>query len=121
MSPCEHRSGTTMQDRRGRLAEIQAILQDCYPEARCALVFSNPLQLLIATILSAQCTDERVNAVTQTLFQKYQTAADYVRVAFDELAADIRATGFFRQKARNIQRCCEALLTRHGGQVPETM
>lgn len=121
MATSGHVSGANLQARRQRLTEIQAILHHAYPDARCALVFANPLELLIATILSAQCTDSRVNAVTRSLFQKYHMAADYVAVAFDELAEDIRSTGFFRQKARSIQRCCEMLLTQHDGHVPDRM
>jgi endonuclease-3 len=97
------------------------ILQETYPEARCALNFTNPLELLIATILSAQCTDERVNKVTRSLFQKYRTAADYASTDLDELAKDIQSTGFYRQKAQSIQRCCGLLLTQHQGEVPNTM
>ena len=99
-------SAATVQERQQRLAQILTMLQDTYPDARCALLFSTPLELLIATILSAQCTDERVNVVTRTLFQKYSTAADYAAADFDELAKDIQSTGFYRQKAQSIQRCC---------------
>jgi endonuclease-3 len=108
-------------DRRQRLAMILAILRQTYPDARCALNFSNPLELLIATILSAQCTDERVNQVTLHLFKKYRTAADYASADPDELAHDVRSTGFYRQKARSIQRCCDMLLSRYQGVVPDTM
>jgi endonuclease-3 len=108
-------------DRRQRLAVILAILHQTYPDARCALDFSNPLELLIATILSAQCTDERVNQVTRRLFKKYRTAADYASADPDELAHDVRSTGFYRQKARSIQRCCDMLLSRYQGAVPDTM
>jgi endonuclease-3 len=104
-----------------RLTQIIAILVQSYPEARCRLVFSTPLELLIATMLSAQCTDERVNAVTRTLFQKYRTASDYASTAVDTLAQDIKSTGFYRQKAASIQRCCAALARLHHGEVPTTM
>jgi endonuclease III len=107
--------------KKSRLQRILAILQQAYPEARCALHFTTPLELLIATILSAQCTDARVNQVTQRLFQKYHTAADYLAVAPAELEQDIQPTGFYRQKAQTIQRCCEVLLTCYGGVVPQTM
>ena len=104
-----------------RLRQLLAVLQETYPEAHCALNFTTPLELLIATILSAQCTDVRVNSVTPRLFQKYRTAADYVAAAPEELAKDIQSTGFYRQKAQTIQRCCEALLQHYNGSVPDTM
>ena len=116
-----HTTAETVPDRQQRLTQIVAILRDTYPEARCALLFSSPLELLIATILSAQCTDERVNTVTRTLFQKYHTAADYAAADFDALAKDIQSTGFYRQKARSIQRCCDMLLTQYHGEIPATM
>jgi endonuclease-3 len=111
----------TLSNRQQRLTQIVAMLRHAYPEARCALLFSSPLELLIATILSAQCTDERVNSVTRTLFQKYRTAADYAAADFDELAKDIQSTGFYRQKAYSIQRCCGMLLTQYHGEIPATM
>ena len=101
--------------------QLLAILQATYPEAQCALTFSTPLELLIAIILSAQCKDERVNRVTRTLFRTYRTVADYATVDLDVLAQDIKPTGFYRQKARSIQRCCEMLLTQHDGVLPDTM
>ena len=103
------------------LRQLVAVLQETYPEAHCGLNFTTPLELLIATILSAQCTDVRVNSVTPTLFQTYHTAADYVAAAPEELAHEIQSTGFYRQKARTIQRCCEALLQQYHGAVPDTM
>ncbi len=117
-----HAPGTApADDRRERLAQILAILQQTYPDARCALTFSNPLELLIATILSAQCTDERVNQVTRSLFRTYRTAADYAQADLDTLAQEIRPTGFYRQKAQTIQRCCAMLVSEYGGQVPDRM
>jgi len=104
-----------------RLRQLVAVLQATYPDAHCALNFTTPLELLIATILSAQCTDVRVNSVTPRLFQKYRTAADYVAAAPEELAKDIQSTGFYRQKAHTIQRCCAVLLQQHNGAVPDTM
>src|SRR5437870_2383814 len=104
-----------------RLRQLLGILQETYPDAHCALNFTTPLELLIATILSAQCTDVRVNSVTARLFQKYRSAADYAAVASEELAKDIQSTGFYRQKAQTIQRCCAALLQQHNGAVPDTM
>ena len=103
------------------LRQLVAVLQETYPEAHCALNFTTPLELLIATILSAQCTDTRVNSVTPRLFQKYHAAADYVAAAPEELAQDIHSTGFYRQKAQTIQRCCAALLQQYNSAVPDTM
>src|SRR5256712_13586743 len=106
---------------KSRLRQLLGILQETYPDAHCALNFTTPLELLIATILSAQCTDVRVNLVTPALFQKYHTAVDYVAADPEELAKDIQSTGFYRQKARTIQRCCAALVQQHNGAVPDTM
>ena len=107
--------------RRSRTREIVRRLQDVYPDARCSLTYENPLQLLIATILSAQCTDVRVNMVTPVLFERFPTAADFAGAPLAELEDLIRSTGFFRNKARNIQGCCRALLDRHGGRVPRSL
>ena len=96
-------------------------LKAVYPDAHCELNFQNPLQLLIATILSAQCTDKRVNLVTQALFQKYGTARDFAEAEPSTLEGDIKSTGFYRNKARNIQGACRALVGRHGGEVPRTL
>jgi endonuclease-3 len=96
-------------------------LERAYPDARVALVFSNPLECLVATILSAQCTDEKVNEVTATLFRKYRSAEDYLSVPVDELKADIKPTGFFNQKAASIRAACERIVTVYHGQVPDTM
>ncbi len=96
-------------------------LDRAYPQSRISLQFKNPLELLIATILSAQCTDKRVNEVTKTLFQKYKTPQDYARVPLAELEEDIRPTGFFHNKAKSIQGCCLELIKRHQGKVPKTM
>ncbi len=104
-----------------RLARIIPILRDTYPDAHCELNHSNPLELLIATILSAQCTDRQVNVVTADLFRKYRTAADYSAAAPDVLAEDIRRIGLYRNKAKNIQSCCQTLVREHGGEVPRTM
>lgn len=105
----------------GHVQQLLAILQDTYPDACCALHFTNALELLIATILSAQCTDERVNRVTPALFHKYRTAVHYMQAAPDELAHIIQSTGFYRQKARSIQECCTALVIQYDGEVPATM
>jgi endonuclease III len=104
-----------------RAPDIVRRLSDAYPDAKVALRFSNPLECLVATILSAQCTDEKVNEVTETLFQKYRTAADYLRVPEDELKADIRPTGFFNQKATAIREACRRIVEVYGGEVPGTM
>ena len=104
-----------------RVKRIIALLQKTYPDAHCELNHSNPLELLVATILSAQCTDKRVNVVTAGLFKKYRTAADYAKANPAELEQDIKTTGFYRNKAKNIQACCRKLLERHSGQVPKTM
>lgn len=100
---------------------ILPILKRLYPDATCRLNHTSPLELLVATILSAQCTDDRVNIVTQTLFKKYRTAADYARVSQEELEKDIQTTGFFRNKAKSIRGMAATLLAEHGGQVPDTM
>jgi endonuclease-3 len=104
-----------------REPEIVRILSETYPDAKVALNFSNALEMLVATILSAQCTDEKVNEVTATLFQKYRTAEDYLRVPEDELKADIKPTGFFNQKAISIREACRRIVEAYGGEVPNTM
>jgi len=111
----------SLQDRQARLAKIIAGLQRAYPDAHCELNFTNPLELLVATILSAQCTDKRVNLVTADLFRTYRSAADYAAADSAALERAIKSTGFFRNKAKNIQACCRKLVERHGGQVPDTM
>jgi endonuclease-3 len=104
-----------------RAPEIVRRLSEAYPDAKVALNFSNPLECLVATILSAQTTDENVNQVTATLFQKYRSAEDYLRVPEDELKADIRSTGFFNQKATAIRGACRRIVEEYGGEVPGTM
>ncbi len=104
-----------------RLKKIIHKLRVAYPDFRCALQHENPLQLLIATILSAQCTDERVNKVTPSLFATYRTAADYAGAPPGELEEAIKSTGFFRNKAKSIRACCRELAEKHGGQVPATL
>jgi endonuclease-3 len=96
-------------------------LKSAYPDAHCELNFTNPLELLIATILSAQCTDKQVNIVTESLFQKYRSAADFANAPLAELEQDVRRIGLYRNKAKNIQACCRALVEQHGGEVPRTM
>jgi endonuclease-3 len=92
-----------------------------YPDATCALEFGSPFELLVATILSAQCTDERVNIVTRTLFRKYTSPSAYLDVDQEELERDIHSTGFFRNKARNIRGACRLIVDEFGGEVPKTM
>jgi endonuclease-3 len=104
-----------------RAPEVIRILGETYPHASIALRFSNPLELLVATILSAQCTDAKVNEVTETLFAKYRTAEDYLRVPEDELKADIKPTGFFNQKALSIRESCRRIVEVYDGNVPDTM
>jgi len=107
-----------------RIARTQQIilgLQRAYPDAHCELNYSNPLELLIATILSAQCTDKQVNVVTTDLFKQYRSARDYARASQPEMEAALNRIGFFRNKAKNIRACCKTLEEQHGGQVPRTM
>jgi endonuclease-3 len=104
-----------------RSKKIVAILRKTHSDPKTALSFSNPLQLLIATILSAQCTDVRVNMVTPALFKKYRTAEDFANASQEELEQDVRSTGFFRNKAKSIIACCRTIMTKHGGRVPKTM
>jgi len=104
-----------------RVEKIIARLQKTYPDAHCELNYSNPLELLIATILSAQCTDKRVNLVTADLFKKYRSAADYACAANAELEDAIKPTGFFRNKTKSIKAATEAIVGQHKGQVPRSM
>lgn len=111
----------TAADTKRRAAKIAKRLAEQYPDAVCSLDFRSPLELLISTILSAQCTDARVNQVTKTLFRKYTSAADYAKAKLPDLERDIQSTGFFRNKAKNIQGCCKALMEEYDGLVPKTM
>src|SRR5947199_1529544 len=111
----------TAAERKARLDRILNGLDQLYPEVTCALHHSNAWQLLVATILSAQCTDERVNKVTPALFEKYPTIQDFANVSQDELAGDIRSTGFFNNKARSIIGAAKKILQDFHGQVPKTM
>src|SRR5437588_9430799 len=104
-----------------RTERIIKLLKRAHPDAKCALNHSNAFELLIATILSAQCTDERVNIVTADLFRKYRNPEDYVKVPATELQQDIRTTGFFRNKTRSIQGACRMLTEEFHGRVPQTM
>ena len=114
-------SRETAEAKAARTRKIIAGLKKAYPDAHCELNFSNPLELLIATILSAQCTDKRVNLVTADLFKKYRTARDYADAPTEILEQEIKSTGFFRNKTRSIKTCCQALAEHHGGDVPRTM
>ncbi len=107
--------------RRARADAVTSLLARTYPDAHCELDYNSPLELLIATILSAQCTDKRVNLVTPALFRTCRTAADYIALPAEQLEELIQSTGFFRAKAKNIRACCAALVERHEGQVPRTM
>ncbi len=102
-------------------AELFIRLPQIYPDAHCELVYSNPLELLVATILSAQCTDKRVNLVTKDLFKRCRTAEDYASIPQEELEAIVRSTGFYRNKAKNLRAMGAALVARHGGEVPSTL
>lgn len=114
-------SRESVEQKKSRVKEILTRLRATYPDVHCELAFSTPLQLLIATILSAQCTDKRVNIVTRELFRKYKSAADFSRAPIADLEEAVKTTGFFRNKAKNIKACCTALLARHGGDVPRSM
>ena len=111
----------TKEGKAARVKKIIAGLKKTYPDAHCELNYSNPLELLIATILSAQCTDKRVNLVTADLFKKYHSAADYAAAPTSELEQAIKTTGFFRNKTKSIKTAAQAIVERHGGKVPRTM
>src|SRR6266508_2367287 len=111
----------TKSQRKARTEQIIRLLKRAHPDAKCALNHSNPFELLVATILSAQCTDERVNKVTADLFRKYRKPEDYLKVPAVELQEDIRTTGFFRNKTKSIQGACAMLVDEFRGEVPKTM
>ena len=111
----------TNQAKTARVGKIIAGLKKAYPDAHCELNYSSPLELLIATILSAQCTDKRVNIVTAELFKKYHSASDYAKASASELEQAIKTTGFFRNKTKSIKSACQALVEKHAGAVPRTM
>jgi endonuclease III len=104
-----------------KIDAVYRILDSTYPDTKCALTFTNPLELLVASILSAQCTDERVNEVTAQLFKKYKSAADYAAVETSVLEDEVHSTGFFRNKAKAIRECAAMIDKRHKGTVPSTM
>lgn len=108
-------------DIKNKALEINGRLREKYPAAKCTLNFTNPLELLIATILAAQCTDARVNLVTAKLFKKYKSVSDYARAGLLELIEDVKPTGFYKNKATNIIACCQILLQKYEGNVPQNM
>jgi endonuclease-3 len=110
-----------LKERRTHAAKVVRLLKKTYPEASCALIHESPLQLLIATILSAQCTDARVNMVTPALFARFPDSKAFALAETQELEKAIQSTGFFRNKARNIKVCCQQIVERHGGEVPDTL
>ncbi len=110
-----------MTENKKRTFEITKRLKKEYPDAHCELIHANAFELLVATILSAQCTDERVNVVTANLFRKYRSPQDYLEVAQEELELDIRPTGFFRNKAKSIQGASRKIIENFGGDIPQTM
>ena len=104
-----------------RALKVIELLEREHSDAKIALRYTNPLELLVATILSAQCTDERINIVTKTLFKKYTKAEDYANADLKELEQDIKSTGFYRNKAKNLKKCCQLLVEKYNSQVPKTM
>ena len=118
MTPSSVTRDASIEERAPRIVKV---LSKIYPDAHVALRFSSPLEMLVATILSAQCTDEKVNEVTSSLFRKYRSAKDYLKVPEDELKADIKPTGFYNQKATSIREACRRIVEAYGGEVPDTM
>lgn len=114
-------SRETLRQKRSRAKQIDKRLAAAYPDARCTLNFKNPLELLVATILAAQCTDERVNRLTRTLFRKYRTAKAYAQAEADIFEKHITSVGFFRNKTKSVLACGRVLLERYSGKVPKTM
>jgi len=110
-----------LREKKNRVKEIFELLDPIYPREKTALKYSSPFELLVATILSAQCTDERVNQVTSYLFKKYKGPQDFIKVPIGELEIDIRPTGFFKNKARSLKGCAQAIVEQYGGEVPSTM
>jgi endonuclease-3 len=108
-------------NRTERAGELLRRLPEIYPDAHCELVYANPLELLVATILSAQCTDKRVNLVAKELFRRCRSARDFAEIPLPELEALVRSTGFFRNKAKNIRNMAAELLAKHGGEVPRSL
>ena len=110
-----------IEQKKKRTSKIITLLKKKYPDARCTLDFKSPLELMVATILSAQCTDERVNKVTKGLFRKYRRAEDYAKAKPEILENDIRSTGFYRNKTKSIVKCCKKIVETHKGKVPSAM
>ena len=108
-------------NRKERAGELLRRLPEIYPDAHCELVYSNPIELLVATILSAQCTDKRVNLVAKELFRRCRSAQDFADIPLSELETLVRSTGFFRNKAKNIRNMATELLAKHGGEVPRSL
>lgn len=104
-----------------RAENVMRIFDEIYPKVKCTLNYSTPHEMLIATQMSAQCTDARVNIVTETLFKKYKTVEDFANADYEELCEDIKSTGFYKNKAKNIIACCKRLISEYNGQVPDTM
>lgn len=104
-----------------RVLKLREILDEAYPDVKCSLNYTTPVEMLIATQLSAQCTDARVNIVTEKLFKKYTSVEDFASADYEELCEDIKSAGFYRNKAKNIIGCCRRLLAVYGGEVPDTM
>ena len=113
--------GKSLPMKRTAPVKILQILKKTYPDATCTLAYRNPLHLLVATILSAQCTDERVNRVTPGLFRKYPTAEAFARAGQREIEKHIHSLGFYRQKAKSIRACCKKIIDEHGGDVPDRL
>src|SRR5438874_2654769 len=111
----------TAEAKIARTRKIVAGLEKTYPDAHCELVHGNPLELLVATILSAQCTDKRVNIVTEQLFKKYRSAKDFAEADPAELENAVRSTNFYKNKARNVKAACRDIVDKHGGDVPRAM
>ena len=111
----------SLSNKKARADKIFHRLRETYPDAHCELNYNNPFELLMATILSAQSTDKQVNIVTADLFKKYRSPADFANAPLPQLEEDLKRIGLFRNKAKNIQACCRAIMEKHGGEVPRTM
>jgi endonuclease-3 len=121
MAPRKQKTSDETTNDKKKVLKIVELLEKEFPHAQIALNFKNTLELLVATILSAQCTDKKVNTVTETLFKKYRSARDYANANLKELEQEIRSTGFYHNKAKNIKKCCQILVDKYHSQVPRTM